>query len=286
MKKISLLILSVLSFAVSQAQNITDGLRYSTDQNTGTARFTALSGAMGALGGDFSAIGINPAGGAVFLSSNLMVSASLFDVENNANYFNNSEKSFSDEATLNQLGGVFVINNSNEESAFKKFTIGLNYDISRSLDNQLFIAGTGNNSIGNFFFQPNEQVARDPHADAQAAAARGEYAEAVEEYRKLLESDPNDLLAYSEIAKLCCDHLEDPAAAAQTLEQALEREWPPDDAAFLTTRLVDVYWQHQRDARSARALLMQIVEAMPGTRHAANAEHRLKEIEQQLSLEG
>jgi hypothetical protein len=31
---------------------------------------------------------------------------------------------------------------------------------------------------------------------------------------------------------------------------------------------------------------MQIIESMPGTRHSANAEHRLREIEQQLALEG
>ena len=158
MRKISLLLIAALAVAVSQAQNINDGLRYSTQQNIGTARFTALSGAMGALGGDFSATGINPAGGAVFLNSNLMFSATLFDVENDANYFNNSEKSISDEVALNQLGGVFVINNSNEESAFKKFTIGANYDISKNFDNELFIAGTGNTSIGDFFLEQAQGI--------------------------------------------------------------------------------------------------------------------------------
>ena len=141
-------------------------------------------------------------------------------------------------------------------------------------------------AIGNLFFQPNEQVERDPHADAQAALARGDHAAAVEEYRKLIEADPTDILSYSEVAKITCENLEDPPAAAQLLEEALQREWSPDDAAFLTSRLVDVYWKHQHDARSARALLLQVIEAMPGTRHAANAEHRLREIEQQLSLEG
>jgi lipopolysaccharide biosynthesis regulator YciM len=140
--------------------------------------------------------------------------------------------------------------------------------------------------IGNFFFQPNEQAVRDPHSDAQAALARGDHAGAVEEYRRVLGDDPDDLLSYSEIAKISCEHLADPAAAAQMLEQALEREWPPDDAAFLTSRLVDVYWQHQHDGPGSRALLLQIIEAMPGTRHAANAQHRLHEIDKQIALEG
>jgi hypothetical protein len=87
------------------------------------------------------------------------------------------------------------------------------------------------------------------------------------------------------VAKICCEHLDDAPGAAELLEQALQREWAPDDAAFLSARLVDVYWKHQHDARGARALLLQIIEAMPGTRHAANAEHRLREIEQQLATE-
>jgi hypothetical protein len=158
MKKLAFLILIVFTITISEAQNTADGLRYSTEQNIGTARFTALSGAMGALGGDFSALSSNPAGGAVFLNSSLMLSASLFDVENKANYFNNHEKSISDDVAFNQLGAIFVINNSNEESAFKKFTIGLNYDITKSFDNELYIAGTGNNSIGNFFLQQAQGI--------------------------------------------------------------------------------------------------------------------------------
>ncbi len=139
--------------------------------------------------------------------------------------------------------------------------------------------------IGNFFFQPDVQIEKNPHSSAMAALARGDFAGAVEEYRQIVQDNPADTHAYSEIAKISCEHLEDPAGAAQVLEDALQHEWPPEDAAFLSSRLVDVYWKFQHDARSARALLLQIVETMPGSRHAANAEHRLREIEQQLALE-
>ncbi len=158
MKRTLLPLLAGFFCITLNSQNIADGLRYSTDQQVGTARFTALSGAMGALGGDFSAININPAGGAVFLSSNLMLSTALFDVENKSNYFNNTEKSFSGSAALNQFGGAFVRNNSNETSTFKKFTIALNYNTTRSLDNEVYAAGTGNNSIGSFFLQQAQGI--------------------------------------------------------------------------------------------------------------------------------
>lgn len=151
MRRLYFLVVFVFSITFVQAQQITDGLRYSAEQNLGSARFTALSGAMGALGGDMSATRINPAGGAVFLGSSLSFSGSLQDVENMATYFSNSEKSISDDVNLNQIGAIFVFNNPTEGSNFKKFTIGINYDMSHSFNNELFVAGRGNTSIGQFF---------------------------------------------------------------------------------------------------------------------------------------
>lgn len=141
-------------------------------------------------------------------------------------------------------------------------------------------------AVGNFFYQPNEKIEKGPHSDAQALVAKGDYAGAVEAYREVLENDPGDTLAVSEIAKHLCEHLNDPASAAAALETALDHDLLPEDAAFLSSRLVDVYWRYQRDARNARALLLQIVETMPGTRHAANAQHRIQEIEKEISLQG
>ena len=65
MKKIALIIFSFVVYNVS-AQNYKDALRYSTEDLSGTARFKGMSGAFGAIGGDFSAISINPAGSSVF----------------------------------------------------------------------------------------------------------------------------------------------------------------------------------------------------------------------------
>ena len=161
MRLIYFIILSIFSLTLVQAQQISDGLRYSTEQNLGTARFTALSGAMGALGGDMSAMRNNPAGAAVFLSSSLSISGSLLDVDNKTTYFNHTEKSISDDVNLNQMGAIFVFNNYNEDSNFKKFTIGVNYDVSQSFDNSLFIAGRGNTSIGQFFLAQAQGISMD-----------------------------------------------------------------------------------------------------------------------------
>ncbi len=140
-------------------------------------------------------------------------------------------------------------------------------------------------TMTNLFFNPNEKMEKDPHSEAISAVARGEYEQAIEAYRVIYESDPTDTMALSESAKIYCEHLDNPAAGAELLEEALKKEWPPDGVAFLSTRLVDVYWKYMHDGRSARALLLQIIEALPDTRHAANASHRLHEIDKELALE-
>jgi hypothetical protein len=158
MKNLVFLCGTLLSGTLLFSQNIGDGLRYSTEQNTGTARYTALSGAMGALGNDYSAINVNPAGSAVFLKSNLMFSTTLFDVENKTDYFNHREKSFSDEAGINQFGGVFVIDNTKEQAILKKITIGLNFNTTKSFDDEIYSQGMGNKSIGNFFLEQAQGI--------------------------------------------------------------------------------------------------------------------------------
>ena len=127
MKRITFLLMASFFMGTAIAQDITDGLRYSTEAITGTARFNAMSGAFGALGGDLSAIAINPAGSAVFLGTSASVSVAGNDIENKANYFNTETKSINTDININQAGGVFVFKNSSENSNWKKFTIAINY---------------------------------------------------------------------------------------------------------------------------------------------------------------
>jgi len=140
--------------------------------------------------------------------------------------------------------------------------------------------------VGNFFFNPNEKAEPHPHSRALAATARGDYAAAVAEYRKISAEVPEDTMAVSEASRLCCEKLHDPEAAAALLEEALARDWLPEDAAFLSLRLADVYWTHQHDAGRAREMLLQVMNLLPGTKHAANAGHKLQELERQVAMEG
>ena len=147
--------------AFCDAQNLTDGLRYSLEEPTGTARYTAMSGAFGALGGDFSALSINPAGGAVFLTNGGVLSLAILDRENNNTYFGTDTRSIDTDVNISQAGAIFVFDNTNNESDWKKFTIGVNYNLNRNLSNDLFFQGTGNNSIDGFFLQQAQGIPLD-----------------------------------------------------------------------------------------------------------------------------
>lgn len=158
MKRVSILIVAILTLSITNAQTSTDGLRYATENINGTARFNALSGAFGALGGDLSAIGINPAGSAVFLNNSATVSFSSNTVKNEATYFNTITESEDYDLSLNQAGIVFVFDISNEVSPWKKITLGLNYNNTQNFDNDVFLQGRGNTSIANFFTQQAQGI--------------------------------------------------------------------------------------------------------------------------------
>ena len=137
--------------------------------------------------------------------------------------------------------------------------------------------------IGAFFYNPNEEIEKDPHADALACMAQGDYGGAIKEYFKALDGNSLDTHALSEIAHIYCDKLQDSDAARATLEEALRREWPEEESVFLRNRLVDIYWNYQKEAILARQLLIDIAENMPETRYAANAQHRLLEMDRILN---
>lgn len=160
MKKIIFAIL-IMAGTAMQAQNITDAVRYSTNELNGTARFTAMSGAFGALGGDLSAVKINPAGSAVFLQSTASLSLNWSGVENQVGYFGNFTTSEVSNINLGQAGAVFVFNNSDENSNWRKFTFGVNYTRTANFDNEFSAKGISPTSIDEFFLGYAEGIPLD-----------------------------------------------------------------------------------------------------------------------------
>ena len=143
--------MGVASMVSSYGQNTSDALRYSTGTTEGTARFKSMSGAFGALGGDMSAVSINPAGSAIFNLSHGSLTLSSLKVSNDVAYGSNTQGLKDNSFDMNQIGAAFVFNNRDLESTWNKFVISIFYEQLQSYDNQFSAAGTTQNSIGSYF---------------------------------------------------------------------------------------------------------------------------------------
>ena len=152
MKKYIYFLFAGLTISTVRSQEISDAIRYSQDNLTGTARYKAMSGAFGALGGDLSSINMNPAGSAVFTNNQATITLNNVNTKNNSNYFGTTTSAKENSFDLNQVGGVFVFRNQNPNSNWKKFNVSINYENTTNFDNSIFSAGTNpTHSIDGYF---------------------------------------------------------------------------------------------------------------------------------------
>ncbi|MCX7551979.1 OmpP1/FadL family transporter [Xanthomarina sp. F2636L] len=157
MKKLLLLFIGILAMTSLNAQDVTDAVRYTQDEIQGTARYRGLSGAFGALGGDMSAVSINPAGSAIFNSSHISLSLSNNNIKNETQYFNGFNTSKESNIDLNQSGATFVFYNRNSNSDWSKFAFSAAYDKVQNYNNDWLANGSSNTSIDRYFLDITEK---------------------------------------------------------------------------------------------------------------------------------
>ena len=133
-------------------QQIQDLPLFGLEQRTGTARFQAMAGAFGALGGDFSALAINPAGAAVFKHSQMGFGLSYFQTKNNTQLNATNTQANKGHLGFNQAGIVFVYNNS-QNSPWKKISFALNSDNSNQYKSRINAKGNTPNGLDQYFLQ-------------------------------------------------------------------------------------------------------------------------------------
>ena len=121
MKKLYLFSIFTLFFSTLWAQSESDVVRYSVTPNSGSARVSAMGGAFGALGGDISNTGNNPAGIGVFRKSEISFTPFLNIANTKSNGVSIGKTSFQ----LGSLGTVtsFYLPNSN----WRGYSFGVNY---------------------------------------------------------------------------------------------------------------------------------------------------------------
>lgn len=117
------------------AQDETDALRYSYLQPQATARSMGIGGAVGALGGDFASLSINPAGIGVYRRSEITFTPSLKINNAQGTYLSKQMDDNSTRFTINNLG--IVATNAQrgqryEHSSWKSVSFG--FGINRLAD--------------------------------------------------------------------------------------------------------------------------------------------------------
>jgi hypothetical protein len=102
----------ILIFASSLfAQNETDAFRYSQLNPTGSARYTGMSGAMGAFGADFSVLSAsNPAGIGLFKRFEISLTPAVENLKTVSNYNDYSQRASNLKLVNNSFGLVLPIN--------------------------------------------------------------------------------------------------------------------------------------------------------------------------------
>lgn len=152
MKKIVYLVFMGLTALTVNSQEIQDAVRFSQDNISGTARFRAMSGAFGALGGDLSSVSINPASSAVFTYNQIGFSFGNYGSKNESNYFGTNTSACDGSFEMNQFGAVFVFKANNSSSKVNKFSLGITYENTNNFDNFVYSAGTNpTTSVAEYF---------------------------------------------------------------------------------------------------------------------------------------
>ncbi len=157
MKKLLLLIggiLSSLTFNAQVINYIEAGVLFSNEDISGTARFNAMSGAFGALGGDLSAADINPAGLAVFKNTEFSGTLGVNYNSTLTNFYGTSVQNKTNNLDMTQFGGVLVIN-GNRQSSNGKIAFGFNYSKTNDFDNSWFARGNSSFAPITDFYDPD-----------------------------------------------------------------------------------------------------------------------------------
>ncbi|HET9570150.1 MAG TPA: hypothetical protein VFP20_01915 [Bacteroidales bacterium] len=126
MKKYILMVFMSVCGLTVFAQAEFDALRLSQTDIIGTARYVSMSGAFGALGGDMSAIGLNPAGIGIYRSSEVSFSPSLQQDFSKADFNGKLAEANRLKVLMNGFGYVGSFR-TYDESAISNFNFGISY---------------------------------------------------------------------------------------------------------------------------------------------------------------
>lgn len=133
----------------SMAQNEMDALRYSQLNVTGTARYTAMGGAFGALGGDMTTLSVNPGGIGVFAKTEASVTVGVLSTGSEAEYLGTLANDSRMNLNIGNAGFVARFNSKKgleRQWAMKGWHIGLSFNRMGTFNSRTSVAGVNTQS--------------------------------------------------------------------------------------------------------------------------------------------
>ena len=126
MKKTLTIAIVLLTYIAASAQGVDDASLYSQTFYQGTAKALGMGNALGAVGGDMTAININPASMGIYRSNEITMSVNLLDNYHKSNYYRTEKEGNQMRFSIPNVGFVGVKERSNYRGLrFTQFGIGL-----------------------------------------------------------------------------------------------------------------------------------------------------------------
>ncbi|MGB4654506.1 MAG: OmpP1/FadL family transporter [Bacteroidales bacterium] len=142
--RINLLMIFLVISGLLSAQNEIDALRYSRFNYSGSARFTSMGGAFGAVGADYSATVQNPAVMGLYRQGEFMISPYLHFASTKSNFLNESHSDNRSTMYLGNASFVYVMNENEPVSV----QLGVGVNNTNTFSNRILFRGYNNqNSI-------------------------------------------------------------------------------------------------------------------------------------------
>ena len=172
MRKIITLATFAFIFTIgAHAQSAYDAAKLANKDLSGTARFVGMGGAMGALGGDISTIGTNPAGIGIYRSNDVMTTINFSTLETKSKYGGNSFTSKADRFSFNNVGVVLSTKVGNYTS-LRYVNFGFNYNRSKSFYKNMSMDGLLNASPGGEIISPSYYMERQANGNNEDMYAK------------------------------------------------------------------------------------------------------------------
>lgn len=129
-----------MTTALVHAQTQYDAERFTASDLNGTARFVGMGGAMGALGGDISTMGTNPAGIGLFRRNDVSATFSLTDTKVETDFQSVKGKDSRSRLSFDQAGLV-ISNKFGNETSLRYINFGVNYRKQRNFSKSMTMYG-------------------------------------------------------------------------------------------------------------------------------------------------